>query len=74
MHRYDAVLKSLLQDSRNSVLERITGAKIRQWLNVELSEVNQTRVDLIGETADGERLIGFELQSANGSRSSMYCM
>jgi len=65
MHEYDTVLKALLQNSQNSILERITGAKIDHWLNVELPEVQQTRVDLLGETADGLRLIGMELQSAN---------
>lgn len=65
MHKYDTVLKSLLQDWRNSLLEQITGAKIGRWLNVELPEVTQTRVDLLGQTAGGKRLIGFELQSSN---------
>ncbi len=68
MHEYDTVLKSLLQDPQNSILENITGAKITQWLNVELPDVTQTRVDLLGETADRQRLIGFEFQSANDKR------
>jgi hypothetical protein len=59
MHEYDTVLKALLQSSRNSIFERITGAKIGRWLNVELPEVQQTRVDLLGETADATpKLIG----------------
>ncbi len=65
MHKYDTVLKSLLQDSQSSVLEQITGAKIGQWLNVELPEVTQTRVDLLGETIGAKRLLGFELLSFN---------
>jgi predicted transposase YdaD len=65
MHKYDTVLKSLLLDPRNSLLEQITGAKIGQWLNVELPEVTQTRVDMLGKTIDRRRLIGFELQSFN---------
>jgi hypothetical protein len=39
VHEYDTVLKSLLQDPQNSILENITGAKISQWLNVELPDV-----------------------------------
>jgi predicted transposase YdaD len=66
MHEYDTVLKALLQGSQNSVFERITGAKVGRWLNVELPEVQQTRVDLLCETADPARkLIGLELQSTN---------
>jgi predicted transposase YdaD len=68
MHEYDTVLKSLLQDPNNSFFERITGAKIGRWLNVEPPEVTQPRVDLLGETADGQRLLGIELQSANDLR------
>jgi predicted transposase YdaD len=56
----------LLQSSRNSIFERITGAKVGRWLNVELPEVQQTRVDLLFETLDPfRRLINLELQSAN---------
>src|SRR5450631_228729 len=66
MHEYDTVLKALLQNSQNSIFERITGARIGRWLNVELPEVQQTRVDLLGETADPTRkLVGLELQSTN---------
>jgi predicted transposase YdaD len=66
MHEYDTVLKVLLQGSANSILEQITGAKVARWLNVELPEVQQTRVDLLGESADEKRdLIHLELQSTN---------
>ena len=66
MHEYDTVLKSLLQDPRNSVLEQIAGAPMGRLLNVELPEVQQTRVDLLFETAEElRRLIAIELQSAN---------
>ena len=66
MHEYNTVLKSLLQDPRNSVLRQIAGAPIGRLLNVELPEVQQTRVDLLFETAeDLRRLIAIELQSAN---------
>jgi hypothetical protein len=67
VHEYDAVLKSLLQDSRNSsIFEQITGLKPGRSLNVEFPEVQQTRVDLLVETAGPDRsLINLELQSAN---------
>jgi hypothetical protein len=52
MHEYDTVLKALLKTRNNTILERITGAKIAHWLNVEFPQVQQTRVDLLGETAD----------------------
>ncbi len=65
MHHYDSVLKDLLRSPQNSILERITGSRIDYWLNVEFPEVQQTRVDLLGETADHSRLIALELQSFN---------
>lgn len=66
MHEYDTVLKVLLQGSANSILEQITGVRVARWLNVELPEVRQTRVDLLGESADKKHdLIHLELQSTN---------
>jgi predicted transposase YdaD len=68
LHDYDTVLKSLLTDSENSIFERITGARRGRWLNVELPNVTQTRVDLLFETLDvPPRLISMELQSTNDS-------
>lgn len=69
MHQYDTVLKSLLMGSENSIFQRITGAGLGRWLNVELPHVTQTRVDLLFETigaiASACRLIAMELQSTN---------
>ena len=66
MHEYDTVLKALLQGSANSVLEQIMGVRVARWLNVELPQVQQTRVDLLGESADEKHgLIHLELQSTN---------
>jgi predicted transposase YdaD len=66
MHEYDTVLKSLLQDPRNSVLEQIAGAPMGRLLNVELPQVQQTRVDLLFETSEERRrLVAIELQSTN---------
>jgi len=67
VHEYDTVLKSLLRDSPNSsIFEQITGVKPGRWLNVEFPEVQQTRVDLLVETAGpNSSLFNLELQSAN---------
>jgi hypothetical protein len=65
MHEYDTVLKSLLRDPQNSIFQHVSGARIEQWLNVEFPEVQQTRADMLGLTADRRRLVGVELQSAN---------
>ncbi len=65
MHEYDTVLKALLQSPKNSIVERITGSRIDHWLSPEFPEVQQTRADLLGETADRQRVIGLELQSGN---------
>lgn len=65
MHEYDTVLKALLQSPQSTVLERITGARIERWLNVEFPEVQQTRVDLFGATLDPNHFVAVELQSTN---------
>jgi predicted transposase YdaD len=64
MHEYDTVLKSLLQNSPNSILQTLAGVKVDGWLNVELPEVMQTRVDLLGESSS-LGLVHLELQSTN---------
>ena len=48
--------------SAKLVLDELAGATIARWLNVELPEVVNRRVDLLGETANGT-LIQIELQS-----------
>ena len=62
MQEYDVVLKLLLRMSAKLVLDELAGATIARWLNVELPEVVNRRVDLLGETANGT-LIQIELQS-----------
>src|SRR2546429_692391 len=42
MHEYDSVLKVLLQNSANSILERITCFPVARWFNVELPEMQET--------------------------------
>lgn len=63
MQQFDVVLKVLLRSS----LERITGNRIVRWLPTELPKVQNLRVDLLGETADGE-LMQIEVQSTNDGR------
>src|SRR5665213_832252 len=66
MHEYDTVLKTLLQGSPNSILEQITGVRVAEWLETEFSEVQQTRVDLLGLSHDVQQtLLHIELQSTN---------
>lgn len=58
-------------------IQRLTGETIARWLNVELPEVRNTRVDLLGETTGGG-LVHVELQSRNDGRMALrmaeYCL
>ena len=66
MHEYDTVLKALLQSPQTTIFEKIIGARIDHWLNVEFPEVRQTRADLLGVTTIHARdLAAVELQSTN---------
>ncbi len=66
MHEYDTVLKASLQSPQTTIFEKIIGARIDRWLNVEFPEVQQTRVDMLGVTTVHETdLAAVELQSAN---------
>jgi predicted transposase YdaD len=60
MHEYDTVLKRLLEKSH----QRLTGKRVVRWLPTELPKVQNLRVDLLGEMADGE-LVQIEVQSTN---------
>jgi hypothetical protein len=64
MHEYDVAFKLILQQSVDVAIREIAGTTIARWLNVELPEVRNTRVDLLGETEGGD-LIHIELQSTN---------
>ncbi len=65
MHEYDISLKLLLRSSGARVLQELTGGvSIHKWLNVEMPEMRNTRVDLLGEIDRGD-LIHIELQSKN---------
>lgn len=77
MHEYDITLKLILQGAAGLVLRDVTGVHIERWLNVELPEVRNTRVDMLGETSE-DHLIHIELQSRNDSnmplRMAEYCL
>jgi hypothetical protein len=64
--RYDTVLKSLLIGSESQFLQLTASAAVDRWVDVELPQTQQTRVDLLGETAENPpQLIHLELQSGN---------
>ena len=63
MHEYDVTFKLVLQ-SVDLTIRALAGKRITRWLNVELPEVRNTRVDLLGETEIGD-LVHIELQSSN---------
>jgi hypothetical protein len=76
MHDYDVALKVLLQESAGLVMRELAGG-ITRWINVELPQVRNLRVDMLGETADGQ-LIHIELQSVHDAgmalRMAEYCL
>jgi hypothetical protein len=76
MHEYDVAFKLVLQ-SVDLTMRELAGTPITRWLNVELPEIQNTRVDLLGETETGE-LIHIELQSSNDPkmplRMAEYCL
>src|SRR5262249_47279845 len=57
-------LNLLLQGSARLTMRELTGTAIVKWLDVELPKVQNRRMDLLGETADGS-LFHMELQSTN---------
>src|SRR5947208_259275 len=76
MHDYDVAFKLTLQEVGLTIRELI-GTTIARWINVELPEIRNTRVDMLGETPGGE-LAHIELQSTNDStmalRMAEYCL
>jgi predicted transposase YdaD len=77
MQEYDIALKLLLQGPAKLTIRELTGTAIAKWLDVELPKVQNLRLDLLGETVDGE-LIHLELQSGNDAtmplRMIEYCL
>jgi hypothetical protein len=64
MHEYDVALNRILTRPGSVLLAALTGSSSLRWLNVEAPLVRNLRVDLLGESPDGE-LVHIELQSRN---------
>jgi predicted transposase YdaD len=64
VHEYDVALKVLLRGSAQGAFRMLTGISVERWIDIELPKVQNPRVDLLGESADGA-LIHLELQSGN---------
>src|SRR5713226_3007184 len=61
---YDTILKTLFQSSGLLLLELLTDAPIREWINVEIPKTQMNKLDLVAWLADG-RLYHLEFQSGN---------
>jgi hypothetical protein len=72
LHEYDIALKTFLRQGRES-LRGLTSVVVERWHNVELPEVTNRRVDLLGEAADGH-LLHIELQSTNDTNMALRMM
>lgn len=62
--QFDVSLKSLFRRSNGIFAETVFGSPVAEWLNVELPEIRNLRVDLLGRDIEG-RLHHLELESAN---------
>ena len=67
MQEYDIALKRILTRPGSMLLRVLTGCSELKWLNVELPQNSNLRVDLLGTAPDG-RLIQIEFQSRNKPR------
>ena len=63
-------LKLLLRGSAQLTIRELTGASVETWIDVELPKIQNLRVDLLGETAEGG-LVHLELQSSNDSAMAL---
>ena len=70
MQEYDVALKLLLRGSAQLTIRELTGASVETWIDVELPKIQNLRVDLLGETAEGG-LVHLELQSSNDSAMAL---
>src|ERR1035437_9304557 len=77
MQEYDVALKLLLLGSAKLTMRELTGTAVETWLDIEMSKVQNSRVDLLGETAD-KGLVHLELQSGHDPnmplRMAEYCL
>jgi len=70
LHEYDITLKDILLDSGGMTLRELTGLDVTMWRDVELPQVSNPRIDLLGETGDGV-LVHIELQSTNDPKMAL---
>jgi Domain of unknown function (DUF4351) len=77
MQEYDVALKLLLRGSAKLTMHELIGSAVENWMDAELPKVQNTRVDLLGETAD-KGLVHLELQSGHDPdmplRMAEYCL
>ena len=77
MQEYDVALKLLLRGSAKLTMRELTGTAVETWLDIEMSKVQNSRVDLLGETAV-KGLVHLELQSGHDPdmplRMAEYCL
>src|SRR5437879_2775957 len=77
MQEYDVALKLLLRGAAHLTMRELFGTAVKEWLDVELPKVQNTRVDLLCETTEAS-LVHLELQSANDAtmplRMAEYCL
>lgn len=66
MPNFDNALKELFQTVGTSLVERLGGAPVREWVNVELAQTRAQRVDLVSWLNNGQ-LFHLEFQSRNDS-------
>lgn len=64
MQDFDRVLKDLFQTFGSTLIERLSGAPAREWVNVELTQTVAPRADLVARLENGE-LFQIEFQSGN---------
>jgi predicted transposase YdaD len=70
MNEYDVALKLILQRLTAVATRELTGVTITRWHNIELPQVQNTRMDLLGETESG-KLIHIEIQSSNDAAMAL---
>ena len=66
MQQYDATLKQLFERQARGLLHLLTGSsEVREFLSVEMPQVNVPRLDLLARMADTGRLVNIEFQTTN---------
>jgi hypothetical protein len=77
VQEYDIALKRVLSRATRFMKAALDGVEVVRWLNVELPQVTNSRVDLLGEAAD-RTLVHIEIQSTNDAsmalRMGEYCL